>query len=148
MLTSLTRGNADDFKSLFESFVLSSLSYFDVSGKMPEKFYHAFTLGLFVSLRDTYQIKSEREAGTGRYDVILTPKNKNNFGIIIEFKKVYKSTNKTSQEILEQAVDTALEQIETKKYETELKDLGINKVLKLGIAFEGKNVLVRKGTKK
>jgi hypothetical protein len=144
MLKSLVTGDIKSFRSLFVNFVLNSFSYFDISGDEPERFYHAFVLGVLVSLENNYQVKSNRESGYGRYDVMIIPRDKNRLGIIMELKKVDQFEDKT----LEKAVDAALEQIENKKYETELKDLGINKVLKLGIAFEGKNVLVKEGTKK
>jgi hypothetical protein len=112
---------------------------FDVSGQEPEKFYHAFVLGMLVSLSREYALRSNRESGLGRYDVMLIPNDKSKLGIIIEFKK----RSKYQKETLEQAVDAALKQIEDKKYAQELNGLGIQKILKLGIAFDGKSVLIK-----
>ena len=117
-----------------------TLGIFD-TGKDSENFYHAFVLGLFVSLNSSYEVKSNRESGLGRYDVILIPKDISKNGVIIEFKKVNKKRNET----LEIACDTALKQIEDKRYDIELKDRGVKKIIKLAIAFEGKNVLVHQG---
>ena len=59
----------------FEEFVINNLSYFDVSGKEPEKVYHAFVLGMLISLSNTHEVKSNKESGYGRYDVMIIPKD-------------------------------------------------------------------------
>jgi hypothetical protein len=105
-----------------------------------ENFYHAFVLGLLVQLEDDYEVSSNRELGIGRYDIMLIPKNINNDGIIIEFKSVRLSKDESIDELLNQA----LNQIETKKYDTELKKRGIKNIIKWGIAFKGKEVKVGK----
>jgi len=137
MLESLTTGDIDIFEEMFSEYLSKSLSYFDVGGKEPEKFYHAFVLGLLISLNENYEIKSNRESGYGRYDIMIIPKDKNNLGIIIEFKKVRKN------ETLETAADLALLQIKEKEYKKELIDRGIVKIIELGISFEGKNLLLK-----
>lgn len=142
MLNKLTSGNIEEFKDLFYDFTLKSLSSFDVGGDEPEKFYHALVLGMLVALDENYIIKSNREAGYGRFDLMIIPKNAKELGIIIEFKKV----NKRRKETLAKAVKIALEQIEEKQYEAELKSRGITKIIKLGIAFDGKKVLVQQFT--
>ncbi len=117
------------------------MSLFDPTGTEPEKVYHAFVLGLLLQLSDQYQVKSNRESGYGRYDILLIPKNTSHSGVIIEFKKA----NRHKKESLEKAVESALHQIEEKQYESELKGLGISTIFKYGIAFDGKEVLVRMG---
>ncbi|MFH1644235.1 MAG: AAA family ATPase [bacterium] len=139
ILESLVTGNIKTFSITFKDFVVKSFSYFDVSGNEPEKFYHAFVLGILVSLNKTHQIKSNRESGYGRYDVMIIPNDKNKPGVIIEFKKVYKDENET----MEQAAKQALRQIEEKKYWQELNDMGIKNVVKLAIVFDGKSVLIK-----
>lgn len=139
LLKSLISGDIHKFEELFSDFVLNSFSYFDVTGNEPEKFYHAFVLGLLVDLNKTHHVKSNRESGHGRYDVMIIPKDKTKPGIIIEFKKV----SKFRKETLEIAVQEGLKQIEEKGYEQELNDLGIKKVVKLAIAFDGKKVLIK-----
>ena len=141
MLKSLVMGSSYEFKKLFTSFVIKNLSYFDVSGDEPEKFYHAFVLGMLVTLSQTHQIKSNRESGFGRYDVMIIPKDKNQPGIIIEFKKI----DTYEKETFESAANNALKQIEEKQYEQELLDLGIKKIIKLAIVFDGKKTLVKEG---
>jgi hypothetical protein len=112
--------------------------YFDVSGEEPEKVYHAFSLGMLVSLSETHEVRANRESGYGRYDVMLIAKTSDGKGIIIEFKKV----NEEKKETLKSAAEKALEQIESKNYETEIEDRGIKDIIKMGIAFKGKEVLI------
>ena len=139
MLKSLIRGQIEVFASHFREYVQSSFSYFDTGGKVPEKIYHAFVLGLLVGLRPNYEIKSNREGGYGRYDVMVIPLDISQAGIIIEFKSVEQDAVKD----LEQIAQLALEQIEAKGYQQELFDRGIYKIIKLGIVFRGKEVLVK-----
>ena len=122
-------------------------SYFDVGKKSsqilePERFYHGFVLGLLVELRDIYEVKSNRESGYGRYDVMLIPKNndKKYNAIIIEFK-VFDSYDEST---LEDTAKSALRQIEERNYDAELILLGIPKerIRHYGFAFEGKKVII------
>jgi hypothetical protein len=110
------------------------MSYFDVKGNAPEKFYHGFVMGLMVSLSDTHHVQSNKESGFGRYDVLLIPKDSEKLGIILEFK-VADSTNE-----LQAAADEALEQINQRGYAAELVQKQIKKILKMGLAFYGKEV--------
>ena len=96
-------------------------------------------LGMLVHLKDTHQIVSNRESGDGRYDVMIIPKNLSHLGIVIEFKIAEKETG----ESLEKAADLALKQIHDKGYVTEMHARGIKNVLVYGIAFLGKQILVR-----
>jgi hypothetical protein len=139
MLKSLVRGQTEVFASHFREYVRSSFSYFDIGGKVPEKIYHAFVLGLLVGLRPNYEIKSNREGGYGRYDVMVIPQDTSQVGIIIEFKSVEQEEVKD----LEQIAQLALQQIEAKEYQQELLERGIHKIIKLGIVFRGKEVLVK-----
>ena len=139
LLNSLIGGDMETFSQIFREFLLSSVSVFDVPAEESEKIYHAFILGMLIGLKDRYEVKSNRESGLGRYDVILIPKNLNDLGIIMEFKKIspFKKMD------LETAVDSALKQIEDKQYSQELLDRGIQHILYIGFAFEGKEVLIR-----
>ena len=139
MLKSLISGQIEVFASHFREYVRSSFSYFDTGGKVPEKIYHAFVLGLLVGLRPNYEIKSNREGGYGRYDVMVIPQDTSQSGIIIEFKSVDLEEVKD----LEHVAQLALQQIEAKEYQQELFERGIHKIIKLGIVFRGKEVLVK-----
>lgn len=139
MLQALVSGNIDEFTELFYEFVANTFSQFDVNGKEPERFYHAFVLGMIVGLEKEYEIKSNRESGLGRHDVMLIPFDTTKNGIIIEFKKV----SSYAKETLESAVDKALQQIHDKNYAQELRTRGIKQIVELGIAFEGKKVCIK-----
>ena len=143
MLKALVSGDVELFGGFFRKFVVNNLSYFDVSGEEPEKVYHAFVLGLLVSLADKYEVKSNKESGYGRYDVMIIPKDTSKLGIIIEFKKIDDFMDKT----IETATKEALEQIEEKNYQAELIERNINNILKLAIVFKGKEVKVTEGGK-
>jgi hypothetical protein len=138
MLKSLVTGDIATFRKLFSTFVLTSFSYFDITGQKPERFYHAFVLGMLVSLASSYEIRSNRESGYGRYDVMLIPHDISKAGIVIEFKKVDTYENET----LEQAASDALKQIDVQNYAQEITANGISKVIPIGIAFSGKNVMI------
>lgn len=142
MLQSLVTGNIEEFKTIFYDTVLTSLSSFDTAGNEPERFYHGLILGMLISLREDYTVTSNRESGYGRYDVMIVPRNpqKNHVGIIIEFKK-----KNSSNPTLEHATQAALAQIEARAYETQLRDAGVQTIIKLAIAFDGKQALVVQG---
>ena len=136
--------NIDDMMDTLTEICVSMISSFDGSGKSaPENFYHGLVIGLLVELRDSYEVKSNRESGLGRYDVMLRPKDKNNNAIIIEFKSKRRSEKDKS---LEELADKALKQIEDKKYEQELVSAGYpeDKIKKLAFVFEGKELLIKK----
>ena len=137
MLNALTTGDMATFGKIFKQYVLSSISYFDVGGKAPEKVYHAFVLGILVALNKEYEVVSNGESGYGRYDVMLIPRDISKLGIIFEFKK------KRMSEDLEICAQNALKQIEDKKYRQRLIDKGIKDIIDIGIAFDGKKVLVK-----
>jgi len=136
MLKSLKEGDIKLFSKIFKKYVENSFSFFDIGGKEPEKFYHAFVLGLLVNMQKTHYIKSNRESGYGRYDVMLIPKDKTGVGVIFEFKKI----DKYDEETIKEALEMALKQIEEKKYRFELEERGIKQIKEVGIVFEGKKV--------
>ncbi|NFL35833.1 AAA family ATPase [Clostridium botulinum] len=142
MLNALVTGDVETFGGFFKNFVLNNISYFDVSGEEPEKVYHAFVLGMIVSLSDKYEVKSNKESGYGRYDVMLIPKDTSKLGIIMEFKKIDDFMSKS----IEKGIEEALNQIEENKYEAELKERNISNILKLAIVFKGKKIEVVEGT--
>ena len=141
----LLQGDVEVMNHYMNEVALSTFSYFDTgdraSGAEPERFYHGFVLGLLVDLQDRYYLKSNRESGFGRYDVMLEPKNpgKDN-AVILEFK--VRSTRK--EKSLEETAQSAITQIRERKYSEELKMKGItvNQIKEYGFAFEGKTVLI------
>lgn len=120
-------------KSALQKFMLKSISYYD---GLQENYYHGLLLGMSIIFENMYYPLSNRESGEGRYDIELRPKNPSMPGIIIEIKAVAKG----SEERLQEIARMALEQIESKKYDTEMSMQGITKIYKYGIAFCGKKV--------
>jgi hypothetical protein len=139
LLQSLTSGDVTTFSKIFQKFLLSAFSYFDVPKDEPEQIYHVFVLGMLTGLKDRYDVKSNRESGYGRYDVMLIPKKSQGLGIVFEFKKVEPSDKMD----LESAANLALQQIKNRKYDLELKDRGVRRILHLGMAFQNKKVVIR-----
>lgn len=137
LLHALIMGDVKTFQIILQEFVINSMSYWDIPSDEPEKTYHLFVLGLLTLLSDSYEVKSNRESGYGRYDILLIPRKPEKLGIVIEFKKV------DDGETLEKATNAALAQIKEKKYAQELRDRGIKDIQLLGVAFEGKKVLVK-----
>lgn len=143
----LLKGRLREMNIYMNDVALSTFSYFDVGTQpsersQPERFFHGFVLGLLVELRDIYEIKSNRESGYGRYDVMLVPKSGDGRynAIIMEFK-VFDSYDEST---LEDTAQSALRQIEEKNYDAELIARGIEKerIRHYGFAFEGKRVLI------
>ncbi len=114
-----------------------SISFFDTG---TEGFYHGLMLGLIALLDAQYKISSNRESGDGRYDISLFPRDKRHPGILMELK----SRAGLSEEALEALAGEALEQIDRKRYDAEMRSEGIENILKLGIAFSGKRVKISK----
>jgi Predicted AAA-ATPase/PD-(D/E)XK nuclease superfamily len=136
-LLSLTEGRMAEFTDRLQRYLLETMSIFDATGREPEKFYHGFVLGMMVSLSETHEVKSNHESGYGRYDVMLIPKDREQLGVILEFKTV-----RDPEMDLKQAAQDALRQIAQRRYAAELQQLGIERILQLGLAFRGKQVAV------
>ena len=124
-------------QQLLNEFMLSSIASIDGAN---EGFYHGMMLGLCAALRSRYHIRSNRESGLGRFDIMLLPKAKALSGFIYEFK-----FTKDERVDLDQLAETALKQIEEKKYDTELLSADITTIRKIGIAFRGKQAVVKCG---
>lgn len=142
----LLQGDLDAMNYYMNEVSFATFSFFD-TGKEPdsepERFYHGFVLGLLADQAEQYEIRSNRESGFGRYDVMMIPKNQKNtdgLAFILEFKV----RNPGKEKSLEETVQTALEQIETKQYDAELLARGIEKerIRHYGFAFDGKQVLI------
>lgn len=122
---------------MIQNLLTQSVSSFDTGG---ENFYHGFVLGLCALLGDFY-VTSNRESGDGRYDIQLKPRKKTLPGILIELK----AEKNCTAEALKKLSETALRQINDKKYDTAMVSEGIETVYKYGVAFSGKNVAVSVG---
>ena len=148
MTDALTNGDISNFKKYLKEILLENTGIFDVSGTYKEQFYHGLMLGLILTLKNEYEITSNNFAGKGRYDLLLKPKNilEGKEGIIIELKIINGTENLSNDKIhekLEKECELALNQIDEKGYSSVLKNAGIEKVLKIGIAFLGKEFEVK-----
>ncbi len=132
IVENLKNGKIEEFAKELQDEILSSLSYFDT-----EKYYKVFLIGIFIILGNDYIRLSERETGHGRADLVLEPKNKINPAYIFEFKAV------NTEDELESYAKTGFEQIEEKKYETELKSRGAGKIVCVGLAFYRKKLKMK-----
>ena len=141
----LLKGNLKEMNIYMNDVALATFSSFDTGRRpsaksQPERFYHGFVLGLLSDLREQYQIRSNRESGYGRYDIMLVPEEKNDNAIVMEFK-VHEPDEETS---LQDTVQSALKQIQEKNYDAELlaQDIPTDRIRHYGFAFEGKKVLI------
>lgn len=130
-------GNSSRIQNLIHNLLLQSASSFDTVG---ENFYHGFMLGLCAMLSGSYTT-SNRESGEGHYDLQLEPKDCKLPGILIELK----AEKNCPDDSLKQLSEAALQQINDRKYDTEMRSKGINTIYKYGVAFSGKNVVVTVG---
>ena len=133
---SLYANDLNKLQQAITEYMDQSISFYD-SGA--EGFYHGLILGLIALMDTQYKIRSNRESGDGRYDISLIPRAGEYPGMIMELK----SEKGLSDEELENLAVEALNQIKDKRYETEMKTEGVKRILKLGIAFSGKKVLIQ-----
>lgn len=133
---SLYANNLEKLQKAIAEYMDKSISFYDAGA---EGFYHGLALGLVALMDNHYKIKSNRESGDGRYDISLIPRESKYPGIIMELK--WKSG--LEEEALEALSGEALRQIDDKRYDSEMSYDGVEKLLKLGIAFSGKKVKIK-----
>ncbi len=136
----LTNNEIDKFEKGFKKIIGDTSSYFDINGE-PENVYQSYVLGLLAIIGDDYIIKSNRESGDGRYDILLIPHDKTKYGIVIEIKQITKEKKENEDNFskrINRKITEAKEQIENNKYFKELEQNKIEKIIKLPIVFAGK----------
>lgn len=132
---SMYTNNVAGLKKQLQKLLLESVSCYDIAG---ENFYHGLVLGLCAVTNNRYFISSNRESGEGRYDIQLMPRNVTQPGILIELKACKESTESS----LKALAETALQQINERRYNTEMIARGVKTIFKFGVAFCGKKVEV------
>ncbi len=135
----LQHGDGIAFETKLTNFVMRSMSSHDLYLNECERNLHLFVLGILVLFEKEYAVRSNRETGKGRYDIMLMPRIAGYAGWIIELKKVYPEKKET----LASVVDVALEQIKTKKYTEDLRDYGVQNIVAVGVAVLGKELMVK-----
>ncbi len=133
----LLSGNADKVQELLQKLLFRHVSSHDVKETQDEAFYHAFVLGLLVTLENSHAVRSNREVGIGRADVQLIPKRPGLPGVVLEFKR------KSDKRTLVYHAGAALRQISAQGYCAELEAAGATPIHRLGVSFSGKEVVVR-----
>ena len=135
LIKALENGDIKKFEKTLGEIMINMLSHFDLDKEM-EKIYQVFMIGLVGFLMGKYEIISNDESGYGRYDLAMIPIKSNEKAYLMEFK-----ISKTKKGMEERA-QKALKQIDEKKYDTKLKARGIKNILKIGVAFYGKEVKI------
>ncbi len=145
-INALLADNIRKMNTFMNKVALNTFSSFDSGNKPseqaePERFYHGFVLGMVVNLADTYRVRSNRESGFGRYDVMLEPIDRKQKAFIFEFKVLDPDEDEAT---LEDTLANAHAQIEEKQYEAELVSKGFlpEQIRKYGFAFKGKICLI------
>ena len=148
ILMSLTSGDGESFRKSVERFLVSSASYYDTA---KEDFFHGLVLGLLAIGREYFEIRSNREEGDGRPDILMKPLPGVTLpGVILEFKSPVlprRASQKRIDALLASAAKQARKQIDDKRYAAEMEIAGIV-VLKYGIGFSGKHVALASQTER
>lgn len=127
LFNSLKRCKKEDFEDRYRKILLTLPSYHDLKD---ENSYHMMLLGMCAWLSNDYEVISNREVGKGRCDIILKSK-KNQISYILEFKYT-----KDSSVDLKQLAKSAIDQINSRRYDSELSGT----VIRIGLAHYQKNV--------
>jgi len=135
----LVSGNADTVEELLGDLMRDTLSYHDLGGREPERVYHAFVVGLLVHMEADYDVRSNRESGFGRCDVMLIPRREGEPGCVLELKSI----DVKRDEDVEGALESALAQIRDRDYVSEVRARGADPVHEIAAVFDGKHVWTR-----
>jgi hypothetical protein len=128
------------FERLLQEFVLALLSYHDLGRDKPaEAVMQAFILGLLAGLGEDYTIRSNREAGLGRADIMMIPHDHTQPGFILELKSIEETAD------IAASLDEALQQINTQRYGAELVDCGVAQIVAVAMVLQGKLVKIKTG---
>ncbi len=144
--TSLIKEDIEKLEMILQELYLKYISYNDTGvgiieqESRHENFHHGFILGLMMFATDRYHVKSNREYGLGRPDIVLVPKDKKDSAYIFEFKWASKKSKKT----LDMLTEEADRQIKEGKYvEGIAKTHDIDKINKIPIGFKGKELKIK-----
>lgn len=136
LLDALLAGNVPQFEAQLQAFAMYCVSFHDLNARDPERFYQGLMIGLLAALEPAYEVRSNRESGQGRPDVLIRPRRPGKPGVVLELKA---AQNKKS---LKQALAEGQTQLQASDYLAELRAAGIEKIHAMVIAFDGKKVKV------
>lgn len=139
LLRNLINSQWGEFAKGLSELVLQLFSFHDIGGKEPEKFYHVFLLGVLNSFSEEYKPVSNKEAGLGRFDIVLIPNNSKQRGVIFEIKQI----SSLNPDVIEDELNKALNQVITNKYSIELKLNGLYSAVVFAIVFRGKELFTK-----
>ena len=105
----------------------------------PEQIYHVFVVSLLLGLQPQYVVRSNRESGGGRYDVMVMPRSPGQPGVVLELKV----RSKAKRETAAAAMTAALRQLRERDYVAELRACGAEPIHELGVVFDGKRAWVK-----
>lgn len=137
LLAKLLEGDAQQFEEQLQKFAASLPSYHDVRGAEAETFYQGMMIGLLAALDREYEVRSNRESGDGRPDVLIKPRRAGKPGVVLELKAA-----RRGEKSIEQAMAEGLAQLGANDYGAELRAAGVEKVREMVVAFDGKRVMV------
>ncbi|MBK9265627.1 MAG: AAA family ATPase [Polyangiaceae bacterium] len=137
LLDALLGGHVSRFEGQLQKFAGYLPSYHDVSGVEPERFYQGLMIGLLASLEPDYEVRSNRESGEGRPDVLIKPRHASKPGVVLELKSARKG-----EKTLEQAMAEGLRQLEAHDYAADLRAAGVETIQQMVVGFDGKRVMV------
>ena len=129
----LETGDCEAAENFINEQLFQTISYYDYA----ENFYHGFMAGLLVNIGG-YRVKSNRESGNGRPDIVMTESKFRGRAMILELK-----ISDTIQG-MEKKCEEALTQMKEQKYESSLEDDGYQPILKYAICFFKKGCMVKK----
>ena len=132
MFNAIVDKNPEVFEVELNNLLLDTISFNDAY----ENFYHGFLAGVLSNMKG-YIVKSNREGGTGRSDLFIKSVSRRGIAIVIEFKIA------NDIDDLEKKADEAIEQIEDRRYDMELRSEGYKNIFKYGIAFYKKDCLIK-----
>ena len=134
LLHALESGDCEAAEDFINRQLMETISYFDHA----ESFYHGFMAGLLTNIGG-YRVKSNRESGSGRPDIVLqTPNIRKGRVIILELKMAESIAD------LEPAADRGLAQIEEQRYAAPFTSEGYPDVRKYAVSFYKKDCTLRK----
>ncbi|MBK9265062.1 MAG: AAA family ATPase [Polyangiaceae bacterium] len=136
LLDALLAGNVTEFEAQLGAFALYCVSFHDVDARDPERFYQGLMIGLLASLEPGYEVRSNRESGEGRPDVMIKPRSPGKPGVVLELKAA------RAKKTLKQALKEGHDQFRKSDYAAELRAAGVEQVHAMVIAFDGKQVKV------